>query len=79
MKDKKDFDKEAAVWDAKPMRVKLALDVAEAIIREIKPTQDLTVMDFGCGTGLVTLRLAPRGASGQGAATRADERKHPVS
>jgi 2-polyprenyl-3-methyl-5-hydroxy-6-metoxy-1,4-benzoquinol methylase len=59
METKKNFDKEAAVWDAKPLRVKLALDVAEAILREIKPTKDLTVMDFGCGTGLVTLRLAP--------------------
>ncbi len=54
-----DFEKEAAVWDAEPRRVKLANDVAEAIIREIKPTQDLDVLEFGCGTGLVTLRLQP--------------------
>ncbi|MHB9074997.1 MAG: class I SAM-dependent DNA methyltransferase [Desulfobaccales bacterium] len=54
-----DFDKEAAVWDANPGRVKLAHDVADAIIRELKPTQDLDVLDFGCGTGLVTLRLQP--------------------
>jgi ubiquinone/menaquinone biosynthesis C-methylase UbiE len=54
-----DFDKEAAVWDANPGRVKLAHEVADAIIRELKPTQDLDVLDFGCGTGLVTLRLQP--------------------
>jgi ubiquinone/menaquinone biosynthesis C-methylase UbiE len=54
-----DFDKEAAVWDANPGRVKLAHDVADAIIRELKPTEDLDVLDFGCGTGLVTLRLQP--------------------
>jgi ubiquinone/menaquinone biosynthesis C-methylase UbiE len=54
-----DFEKEAAVWDAEPRRVKLANDVAEAIIREIKPTRDLDVLDVGCGTGLVTLRLQP--------------------
>ena len=54
-----DFEKEAAVWDVEPRRVKLAQDVAEAIIRELKPTKDLDVLDFGCGTGLVTLRLQP--------------------
>ncbi|MFI5330217.1 MAG: class I SAM-dependent DNA methyltransferase [Desulfobaccales bacterium] len=54
-----DFEKEAASWDAEPRRVKLANDVAAAIIREIKPTQDLDVLEVGCGTGLVTLRLQP--------------------
>jgi 2-polyprenyl-3-methyl-5-hydroxy-6-metoxy-1,4-benzoquinol methylase len=54
-----DFEKEAAVWDAEPRRVKLAKDVAAAIIREIKPSRDLDVLDVGCGTGLVTLRLQP--------------------
>ncbi|MCX5892020.1 MAG: methyltransferase domain-containing protein [Deltaproteobacteria bacterium] len=54
-----DFEKEAAVWDAEPRRVKLAHDVAEAMIREIKPTQDMDVLEVGCGTGLVTLRLQP--------------------
>lgn len=54
-----DFEKEAAVWDTEPRRVKLANDVAEAIIREIKPTRDMDVLDAGCGTGLVTLCLQP--------------------
>lgn len=54
-----DFEKAAAVWDAEPRRVKLAHDVADAIIREIKPGPDLEVLDFGCGTGLVTLKLQP--------------------
>jgi len=56
---KKDFDKEAAQWDANPGRVKLANDVADAIIREVGPSRDMEVLDFGCGTGLVTLRLQP--------------------
>jgi len=55
----KDFNKEAADWDANPDRVKLAYDVADAIIREVAPTRDLTALDFGCGTGLVTLKLQP--------------------
>ena len=57
--ERKDFDKEAAIWDQNPGRVKLADDVADTIIREIKPTGNMDVLDFGCGTGLVTLRLQP--------------------
>lgn len=56
---KKDFDKEAAQWDANPGRVRLANDVADSLIREIHPTKGMDVLDFGCGTGLVTLRLQP--------------------
>jgi 2-polyprenyl-3-methyl-5-hydroxy-6-metoxy-1,4-benzoquinol methylase len=55
----KDFDKEAAQWDAKPERVKLANDVANAIIREAGPLRDVNALDFGCGTGLITLGLQP--------------------
>ena len=57
--EKKDFNKEAAQWDANPGRVKLANEVADAIIREVMPASDMDVLDFGCGTGLVTLRLQP--------------------
>ena len=58
-KEKRDFDKEAAKWDANQGRVKLANEVADAIIREAKPSGDMDALDFGCGTGLVTLRLQP--------------------
>jgi 2-polyprenyl-3-methyl-5-hydroxy-6-metoxy-1,4-benzoquinol methylase len=57
--EKRDFDKEAAQWDANPGRVKLAHEVADVIIREAAPSRDMDVLDFGCGTGLVTLRLQP--------------------
>ncbi len=57
--EKKDFDREAAQWDANPGRVKLANEVADVIIREAKPSPDMDVLDFGCGTGLITLRLLP--------------------
>jgi ubiquinone/menaquinone biosynthesis C-methylase UbiE len=33
--------------------------VAGAIIREVSLSKDMDVLDFGCGTGLVTLRLQP--------------------
>jgi ubiquinone/menaquinone biosynthesis C-methylase UbiE len=57
--ERKDFDKEAAQWDENPGSVKLANDVADAIIREIRPSMDMDALDFGCGTGLVTLGLQP--------------------
>lgn len=57
--NKTDFDKMAADWDANPLRVKLANDVADAIIREIAPTHEMDALDYGCGTGLVTLLLEP--------------------
>jgi len=53
------FDERAITWDENPLRVKLSHDVAETIIREIKPTRDMDALDYGCGTGLVTLRLQP--------------------
>ncbi len=57
--EKRDFDKEAAAWDENPVRVKLADDVAAAIVDEARPSPDMDAMDFGCGTGLLTLRLYP--------------------
>jgi ubiquinone/menaquinone biosynthesis C-methylase UbiE len=57
--EKKDFNKEAAQWDANPGRVKLANEVADAIIQEAAPANNMDALDFGCGTGLVTLRLQP--------------------
>ena len=57
--EKKDFDKEAAAWDENPGRVKLANEVADTIIREAQPSSAMDALDYGCGTGLVTLRLQP--------------------
>jgi len=57
--EKRDFDKEAASWDTQPLRVKLANDVADAILDEIALTSSMDVLDFGCGTGLLALRLQP--------------------
>ena len=56
---RKDFDKEAADWDSNPGRVKLANDVGTAMIKVIKLTKSMEVIDFGCGTGLLTLKLQP--------------------
>jgi ubiquinone/menaquinone biosynthesis C-methylase UbiE len=64
---KRDFDKEAASWDDQPSRVKLANDVAGVITKQIPLTSDMDVLDFGCGTGLLTLQLQPQVRSITGA------------
>jgi len=56
---KRDFDQEAAKWDQVPGRVKVARDIAHSLIREITLTPDMDVLDFGCGTGLLTFALQP--------------------
>lgn len=55
----RNFDKDADQWDEKPSRVKLATDVANTIMRQIPLTDQMDLLDFGCGTGLVSLQLAP--------------------
>jgi len=57
--EKRDFSKAAATWDEEPRRVKLAADVAKAIKDEIRLTPAMDVLDFGCGTGLLSLSLQP--------------------
>jgi ubiquinone/menaquinone biosynthesis C-methylase UbiE len=56
---KRDFDKAAPTWDQEPRRVKLANDVARAITEATRPSREMDVLDFGCGTGLLTLQLQP--------------------
>ena len=57
---KRDFDKEAATWDDQPARVKRTEDIARAIARQVTLRPDMDVLDFGCGTGLLTLLIAPQ-------------------
>jgi 2-polyprenyl-3-methyl-5-hydroxy-6-metoxy-1,4-benzoquinol methylase len=59
MNEQRDFDAAAAEWDEEPHRVRLAGEIADAIKAALPLTADWDAMDFGCGTGLVTLRLAP--------------------
>jgi ubiquinone/menaquinone biosynthesis C-methylase UbiE len=59
MDGKRDFDKEAPTWDEKPQRVQLAGDITKAIREEVALTRAMDALDFGCGTGLVTLALQP--------------------
>ncbi len=54
------FDQAAARWDEEPRRVALARRLAAAIAERVPLTSEWTALDFGCGTGLVTVELAPR-------------------
>jgi SAM-dependent methyltransferase len=54
------FDARAAAWDANPMRRKLSASIVSAmdaagVFKDVR-----TALDFGCGTGLLTLQLAER-------------------
>lgn len=53
------FDQAAATWDEQPARVMLAKAIAQAMLKQVPVHPAMIVLDFGCGTGLVTLALQP--------------------
>jgi ubiquinone/menaquinone biosynthesis C-methylase UbiE len=53
------FDQEANRWDQEERRVKLAAGIANAMLGALQLGRDLELLDFGAGTGLVTLKLQP--------------------
>ena len=57
--DKRNFDAVAATWDEKPERVRLAGEVAATIVREVPLSLQMTALDYGCGSGLVTMAIQP--------------------
>jgi ubiquinone/menaquinone biosynthesis C-methylase UbiE len=57
--EKRDFNKDAATWDENPGRVKMANNIANTILAAISLNSSMNVLDFGCGTGLLTMRLQP--------------------
>ena len=71
MTDTSRFDEVASTWDEDPGRVALAQAVADAISREVGLAASMDVLDFGCGTGLLTLALQPHVRTVTGADTSA--------
>lgn len=65
------FDQIAATWDEAPTRVAMARAVASAIRERIPLTTAMDVLDYGCGTGLLTLALQPQTRHITGADTSA--------
>jgi predicted TPR repeat methyltransferase len=56
----KHFDKAAAGWDQKQRRVEMAAKIAAAISSTLPLNKKMTALEYGCGTGLVGLALAPQ-------------------
>ncbi len=51
------FDKQAKNWDNDPNKILRAKKVATEIKNFIKPTENSKVLEFGCGTGLLSYQL----------------------
>jgi len=64
------FEEKAKEWDTEA-RVKMAEAIAQAMIKCVKLKETYKVMDFGAGTGLITLKAAE--LSGQVTAVDASE------
>lgn len=56
---KQRFNAVAQTWDQNDMRLSLAKNITDAILESVSFSKDDCVLDFGCGTGLVGLNIAP--------------------
>ena len=51
------FDERAKDWDTDPMKVERAQSVAIAIRKAVPLTADMSALEYGCGTGLLSFAL----------------------
>jgi len=56
---KRDFDSAAKSWDDNDRRVKMVRDIAGAIKNNFVFNEKMDILDFGCGTGLLSLQFQP--------------------
>lgn len=56
---KRDFDAAAKTWDQNEARTRMSTAIGDAMIDALALTGRETLLDYGAGTGLVTLRLQP--------------------
>lgn len=63
MRTRSRFDDAAAQWDQNPARVELAGAAGAAILGAIRVRKSWRALDYGAGTGLLTLNLHPHVAS----------------
>jgi len=54
------FEEKAKDWDANERRTKLSAAIGSSILQHVKLHDQMTVMDFGAGTGLITEQVAPK-------------------
>ncbi len=55
-----EFDKAAASWDDNPRRMEMTKTIAEAIDASIPLNGDMSMLEFGCGTGALSVLLSGR-------------------
>ncbi|MBN2163849.1 MAG: methyltransferase domain-containing protein [Pontiellaceae bacterium] len=72
MKARRNFDEVAAGWDENPGRMKVMGAISELVFERIPPASDMDVLDFGCGTGLLSLCVADQFHSLTGMDTSAE-------
>jgi 2-polyprenyl-3-methyl-5-hydroxy-6-metoxy-1,4-benzoquinol methylase len=51
------FDELATKWDTKPQRVKTAMAIADYIKDNVNDLDNIDILDYGCGTGLLAFGL----------------------
>src|SRR5512143_3976921 len=51
------FDERAKDWDSDPKKVKRAEAVADAIRKVVPLSKQMSALEYGCGTGLVSFAL----------------------
>jgi len=53
------FNEKAKDWDVNEMVLQLSTSISSAILKNIQVNNEMQVMDFGAGTGLITSRISP--------------------
>jgi predicted TPR repeat methyltransferase len=53
------FDEKAKDWDADEMKKKLSATIGSSILNNVGLHDQMLVMDFGAGTGLISAQVAP--------------------
>ena len=54
------FEEKAEDWDRREVVRALSNAIGSAMVEQVPFAADMTVMDFGAGTGLITAQVAPR-------------------
>jgi len=53
------FQHKAGDWDSRPVPAQISAGVGRALLERVDLRDDMTVMDFGAGTGLICVHVAP--------------------
>ncbi len=52
------FDRSAIEWDSKPITREMTAIFADEIAKKIDLTRDMTLLEFGCGTGQIGIQFS---------------------